>query len=267
MTRFITTPTDDWLKSEVAKCKSQLLVSSPYVGSWLPLLNQNLAPGIRKVLLTRADLRDFASGASDLEAVCTLADQQTEILSSDRLHAKVYVIDEACGLVTSANATFSGMRSNLECGIVLNDVPSVKEAARLVLNAFGSKNAPQKWTASDLASLREPVLRLRETLTPKLVTAILEHRGLPDIDPKKPLGRVLVEHLPGWTRLALEGVQKQETLFDLNTFVAACALLVASRYPNNRNVRPKLRQQLQRLRDLGIIEFLGGGNYRRSVFD
>lgn len=267
MNRFITTPTDDWLKLEVVNCKSQLLVSSPYVGSWLPLLHRNLAPGVRKVLLTRTDLRDFASGASDLEAVHTLASQQTEVLSSNRLHAKVYVIDEAYGLVTSANATFSGMRSNLECGVVLNDVPSVKEAARLVLNAFGSKTAPQKWTASDLAALREPVLRVREMLTPKQAAATLDDRGLPDIDPGKPLGRVLIEHLPGWTRLALEGVQKQDTHFDLDTFVAACAPLVAARYPNNRNVRPKLRQQLQRLRDLGIIEFLGGANYRRSVND
>ncbi len=33
-------------------------------------------------------------------------------------------------------------------------------------------------------------------------------------------------------------------------------------YPNNLNIRPKLRQQLQVLRDLGYVEFLGGGEYR-----
>ncbi|MBV8913867.1 MAG: hypothetical protein JOZ05_12610, partial [Acetobacteraceae bacterium] len=38
-------------------------------------------------------------------------------------------------------------------------------------------------------------------------------------------------------------------------------------YPNNRNVRPKLRQQLQRLRDAGYIEFLGAGRYRRCTSD
>jgi chromosome condensin MukBEF MukE localization factor len=36
-------------------------------------------------------------------------------------------------------------------------------------------------------------------------------------------------------------------------------------YPNNRFPRQKLRQQLQRLRDLGMIEFLGEGRYRRTV--
>ncbi len=33
-------------------------------------------------------------------------------------------------------------------------------------------------------------------------------------------------------------------------------------YPDNNNVRPKIRQQLQVLRDNGYLEFLGGGRYR-----
>lgn len=35
------------------------------------------------------------------------------------------------------------------------------------------------------------------------------------------------------------------------------------RYPSNRNVRPKLRQQLQKLRDAGLLAFLGNARYRR----
>ena len=33
-------------------------------------------------------------------------------------------------------------------------------------------------------------------------------------------------------------------------------------YPDNQNVRPKIRQQLQFLRDRGFIEFISRGNYR-----
>jgi type II restriction enzyme len=33
-------------------------------------------------------------------------------------------------------------------------------------------------------------------------------------------------------------------------------------YPGNNNVRPKIRQQLQALRDLGWLEFMGRGRYR-----
>jgi type II restriction enzyme len=38
-------------------------------------------------------------------------------------------------------------------------------------------------------------------------------------------------------------------------------------YPNNNNVRPKIRQQLQFLRDNGYLEFLSRGRYRLTGQD
>lgn len=35
------------------------------------------------------------------------------------------------------------------------------------------------------------------------------------------------------------------------------------RHPSNNNIKPKIRQQLQLLRDKGFIEFLGNGKYRK----
>jgi len=37
---------------------------------------------------------------------------------------------------------------------------------------------------------------------------------------------------------------------------------LCGRYPDNRNIRAKLRQQLQKLRDAGYLEFQGRGRYR-----
>jgi type II restriction enzyme len=37
---------------------------------------------------------------------------------------------------------------------------------------------------------------------------------------------------------------------------------LGDRYPGNENVRPKIRQQLQFLRDRGFIDFVSRGNYR-----
>jgi type II restriction enzyme len=39
--------------------------------------------------------------------------------------------------------------------------------------------------------------------------------------------------------------------------------LLGTLYPHNKNVRPKIRQQLQVLRDIGYLEFAGRGHYRR----
>ncbi|GAG13783.1 unnamed protein product, partial [marine sediment metagenome] len=92
--RLVTTPTYDWLRKASSQCSRRFVASSPYVGSLLTKLVGNLAPGVQKSLVTKTDLRDFALGASDVEALCELASNDTTILSLPRLHAKVYVFDE-----------------------------------------------------------------------------------------------------------------------------------------------------------------------------
>lgn len=47
-------------------------------------------------------------------------------------------------------------------------------------------------------------------------------------------------------------------LTDVYTFERRLSRL----HPRNRNIRPKIRQQLQVLRDHGVLEFLGKGQYR-----
>jgi len=40
---------------------------------------------------------------------------------------------------------------------------------------------------------------------------------------------------------------------------------LSAEFPNNRNIRAKLRQQLQVMRDRGMLQFLGNGRYRKTV--
>ena len=40
---------------------------------------------------------------------------------------------------------------------------------------------------------------------------------------------------------------------------------LSQKYPDNNNIKAKIRQQLQLLRDRGFIEFVGSGTYRRIV--
>lgn len=54
---------------------------------------------------------------------------------------------------------------------------------------------------------------------------------------------------------------KEFTLQDVYRFEDSLQLL----YPSNNNVRPKIRQQLQVLRDNGYLEFLGNGRYRKAL--
>lgn len=65
----------------------------------------------------------------------------------------------------------------------------------------------------------------------------------------------------GWMLDVLRFVRKlgteQFTLADVYSFRNQLAAL----HPQNLHVEAKIRQQLQRLRDAGLVDFMGGGNY------
>jgi type II restriction enzyme len=66
----------------------------------------------------------------------------------------------------------------------------------------------------------------------------------------------------GWLLEVMRRVQKigypDFTLAEVYGFERELSVI----FPRNNNVRPKIRQQLQVLRDGGYLEFLGNGRYR-----
>jgi len=66
----------------------------------------------------------------------------------------------------------------------------------------------------------------------------------------------------GWTTDVLSCVREiQKPVFSLDELYSFEKRL-GKMHRENRNVRPKIRQQLQILRGRGVIEFLGRGEYR-----
>jgi type II restriction enzyme len=67
--------------------------------------------------------------------------------------------------------------------------------------------------------------------------------------------------LRGWTIDVLNAIRRLgRPRFSLRELYTLESELQAT-HPNNRNVRPKIRQQLQVLRDLGLLRFAGSGTY------
>jgi type II restriction enzyme len=80
-------------------------------------------------------------------------------------------------------------------------------------------------------------------------------------DSLRPLAKIPVR-TRGWTLDVLRMVRRLgRDCFSLQDVYAYEDDLSAI-YPGNRNVRPKIRQQLQVLRDLGFLAFEGGGQYQ-----
>jgi DpnI-like restriction endonuclease len=74
-------------------------------------------------------------------------------------------------------------------------------------------------------------------------------------------GRDVTRRTSRYIPNAVRGLNKKEfTLGEVYAFADELVCL----HPHNKNIEPKIRQQLQGLRDLGFVEFVGGGNYRLS---
>jgi type II restriction enzyme len=79
----------------------------------------------------------------------------------------------------------------------------------------------------------------------------------------KPLASLNLEKR-GWTLDVLNVIRfLRKPVFELSE-VYALEKDLAKLHPQNRHVRDKIRQQLQVLRNLGFLEFLGSGSYRLS---
>lgn len=265
---IVTTPTFDWLAVSAASCKRRLLVASPFVNDGIISLTDRLPSDVPCSLLTRADLRNFALGSSNLHSLCALARGGVTVHHLDGLHAKVYVFDDTSALVTSANATLSGMSRNWECGLATSDRGVVAQLADSLLAGFGADSPPRRLWASELERLHVPVNAMKASLPKAPVAA-----GQPSDDALPPKvtfsvddPEVLLEGFTGWKRLTLRGVLAMPADgFSIQDLFRVCAPMAAEEYPKNRHVEAKLRQQLQVLRGHGLVEFVRPGWYRYTL--
>ena len=266
--QIVTTPTRDWLAERAHTCSERMLVGSPYVNDAIIELTDMVSNDVTRTLVTRTDLRDFAVGASSLDTLCTLVKDGVAVHSLSDLHAKIYVFDDSSALVTSANATMSGMRHNLECGLGYGGRSGViKELACSLMSGLGPGEPPQEMNLKELEGLYAPLEAIKVSMPkmPRIAARTSEEFAeVPtfSIEDKEKLLRGFT----GWKRLTLEGVLSMpDDDFELDDLYRVCEPTAVEQYPDNHNVQPKLRQQLQLLRNLGIVEFVTPGNYKRTL--
>ena len=114
--------------------KNNLLISSPFVSREgadfvLGRLTSSMRTGVRLHFLTNLSPQNVGQGATDPEALRFLAERitMTTVTHLPRLHAKVYVADLNCAIITSGNLTAGGLTRNHEYGIVTTDPLGVKQ--------------------------------------------------------------------------------------------------------------------------------------------
>lgn len=130
----------------------ELLIVSPFIkASVLAKLLANPPENIRVV--TRFNLKDFAKGVSDTDALRQFLEAGAAVRGIRNLHAKLYMFGGSRAIVTSANLTGAGMGRNHEFGLVTEEngvVMACREYFEKLWKQAGSDltdDALKKWDA------------------------------------------------------------------------------------------------------------------------
>jgi len=159
-------PLADELKSLCTSAEEDLVVVSPWLKKdALEFVLPSADAARRYLILTRGDLADFLSGASDIEAFRLLFEAGAEIRLLTNLHAKVYIADRNRAILTSANLTKPGLRENVELGFYTEDAIAVADLLdKVSFWADNGRLVNQQWF-EDV----EEALRARSEASKKVV--------------------------------------------------------------------------------------------------
>lgn len=249
---------------DLVKSSKEQLFASPFVKNNITqMIIENRPANARISLLTSYKLTNFYRGSSDLQALLNCVKNNIEVKSHSKLHAKTYIFDSEKAIVTSANLTLGGFRNNYECGVIVEDGQIVGTLKEGFLKLFKNKEESPIVTEEIIKTTTEILSRVpkeKKIRFPKTEEDIFpeQENDLYDAGVE-----TISNSLSSWRLDVFNTVLRiPQNIFELKT-VYQFKDELQKLHPENKNIEPKIRQQLQELRDLGLIEFAQLGVYRK----
>ncbi len=136
----------DKLLDELTRTKN-LRVVSPFVKEQVIRKIQGQFDFNNFELITRFNLRDFASNVSSLDGLKFSVESGATVYGIRELHSKIYLFDDRAAIITSSNLTSGGLISNYECGVYLTDTTTIRNLHNYLndlINIAGQKLSVQQ---------------------------------------------------------------------------------------------------------------------------
>jgi len=257
---LIKSPWENVLLDLVEQTEESLRITSPYIKS-KPVEKIISAKGddVSIECITSFKLMNYYRKSSDLKALNTILDNDGIVRNHQPLHSKIYVFDETQVIVTSGNLTYGGLNSNYEYGVLIRDENNVSSVIQDFYDIFNS-HITGEITSENIENAEQII-----QATPR--EKGVKFKPLPYEEDENDIFDAglspILENLTGWKLEVFNCLESiKNRTFDLNEAYEFEDVL-SDKYPDNRNIKDKIRQQLQYLRDLGLIEFKERGVYRK----
>ena len=213
----------------------------------------------RVTVVTNVNLMSMYKRSSDIGALRFILENGGSVYNYQKLHAKIYIFDDKKAIITSANLTSSGLKRNFEYGVLVKEtslVNAVCEDYFKLCNSELSGKLKIEHT-EEIQNIIDSVPEPPQVLLPKLQLSYAESA---DDYFDKDISYI-IKNLKGWKRSVFYALGFVENRVFSTADFSLMIPYLQKQYPKNHHVEAKIRQQLQELRDLGLIKFEGNGIY------
>lgn len=259
MIEILKSPWDKQFFDLVRDAKKDILMSSPFIkmhpiNTFVKSLSHN--PKIR--VLTSFKLTYFRRNVSDIEAIEKLV-KISDVRNVGNLHSKVYIFDKTDAVITSSNLTYGGLTKNFEYGVIISDKKLVEKIYDDFFTLFTDRELSGLITRRVVLEVKKILDRMPSLEIPDNQREILNFN---DILNREEVN-ILEEELSPWQKDIFDILSRtKEKIIRLDQLYEYEREL-KTKHPRNMHIKAKIRQQLQQLRDKGLIEFIERGIYKK----
>lgn len=260
--RILNTPIYNEFLNLVCSTKGNIKLCSPFIKSEIvDRIYENINAGCSISVITNVNLMSFYKKSSDVHALSTILQNGDAVYNYQRLHAKIYIFDDQKAIITSANLTRSGFKRNFEYGVLVDETPLVENVcedySRLCDSELSGKLKFEH--IQKIQNIVDSIPKQPNVVIPKL--HLDDEEYIEDFFDKDVSN--ITNNLSGWKKALFTALGFIDTqVFTTKDFTLIVPYL-RNQYPKNNNIEAKIRQQLQELRDLGLVEFEGNGVYKK----
>lgn len=258
---LIRNPWDNLFYTLIRDCKKSLKITSPFVKRKIVTdLLSNKSKQVNLQLITSCKLINFYRSVSDTDALKDILNNDGKIYNYQALHAKIYLFDDSKAVVTSSNLTEKGLKNNFEYGIYLDEPVLIKQIDKDFNDLIKNENTGivKNENLTNIDKILNSVPKEKRMQLPRIQFEKAEEQDLYTGGVES-----IISNLKGWRLDVFQCLLKiKPDVFKLID-VYAFEQELKSKHPENLYVKDKIRQILQNLRDIGLIQFLSSGVYKK----
>lgn len=260
MIQLINFPLKDKFYDLVAEADERIRLCAPFVKQDIvSSIYENKKPDVQIDIISNFNLANFYNGSSDIEAFKIIIKNGGKVFNYQSLHAKVYIFDNKYSLITSSNLTTAGFERNYEYGALFTDWSLISKTIE-DYEMICSNDSTGVIDYKKIISLEKLLESISDNHKYKKLIYVNTNEvdNLLNIDTN-----LLLQNMNPWQRLTFHVISLiNNQVFSLAE-VYEYEQIFQTNYPNNNTIRDSIRRNLQELRDLGLIKFLGNGIYKK----